>query len=231
MAIVSTNFPSAIGLFHNEDGGRADWSVLIEEFTAEIILDTPDPISYADRVFIDLRVGGEKATVGDFYTDNDPFFDWYSGGSPGTFTLSGKRDDDSSRIVAQHDATVYDGLPPGEGEWVVRKSGFNTSEVIHREPVTVVPRWVSPNVLSIGDCGASDTDLRPGDETTITATVSNPGFDPMAGDAVVFVGGSESSVPFTVPPRGEVSVEATFEVEGSGQMQYGIDLRGVGHNY
>lgn len=231
MAIVSTNFPSTIGLFHNEDGGRADWNVLIEDFTAELVVDSDDPISYADRAFIRLRVGGEEATVGDIYTDNDPYFDWYSGEQEGTFTLSGRRDDDSSRIVAQHNATQYDGLPPGRGEWVVEKVEFSSREVVHREPVTVVPRWVRPNVLSIGDCVASDTDLRPGDETTISATVSNPGFDPMAGDAVVFVGDSESPVSFEVSPRGEVSVEATFAVEGSGQMQYGIDLRGVGHNY
>lgn len=231
MAIVDTNFPSRIGLFHNEDGGPADWNVLVEDFTAEVVVNNRDPINYADQTLIELHVNGVETTVGDLYTDSQAFFLWKQD-PQGTFTLSGRRDDDSSRIVAQHDATQYDGLPPGQGEWVVRHIEFNRAEgIVHREPVTVTADWINPNVLALQNCSASATDLKPGDQTTLSATIDNPGFDPLAGDAVAFVGGTETVIPFEVAPRGEASVEATFEVTEGGTMDYGFDLRNVGHNY
>jgi len=232
MAIVSADFPGTIGLFHTRDGGEADWNVLVREFNAPIVVDSDEPINYADDINVELEVGGESAVVGAVYTDSDYFFDWQTDDDEaGTYELVAMRDGDSSRIVAQHDAEEYDGLPPGEGDWVVYKSTFSDYIEIHREPVTVVPEWVSPNVLSLQNCSASGRDLRPGDQTTLSATIDNPSFDPLAGEAVAFVGSTEASIPFEVPARGETAVEATFEVTGSGRMEYGFDFRGVGHNY
>lgn len=231
MAIVSTSFPHTIGLYHNQDGGQADWNVLIERFGVGVEVDSTDEIGHGDRVKIEISVGGVTRRVGELLTDKDSHFDWYTSGEEGTYSFFGNRDDDSSRIVAEHDATVYTGLPPGEGEWILRNVEFGSEAVLHREPVTVVPRWFSPNVLSLQDCSASATEIRPGDETTVSTTIDNPSYDPIAGDAVAFVGSTEVAIPFEVEPRGEASAEATFEVTGSEPVEYGFNLENVGHNY
>ena len=231
MAIVSTELPDEIGLFHVNDGGETEWNVLVRDFFADVVIDNKEQIDWEDDVYVDLRVGGETATVGAVATSSDRLFEW---DEEGTFRTSARRDDDSSRIVAQHNAADYDGLPPGEGEWVLRRVRFEgelVSTELYTKPVTVVPEWVAPNVLSLTDCGASSEFLRPGDQTTLSTTIDNPSYDPLAGDAVAFVGSIREPVAFTVPPRGQTSVEATFEVESNGEIAYGFDLENVGHNY
>ena len=231
MAVVSTNFPDAVSLYHRQKDGPADWLLVLDEVRLSFSVDTQ--YDYANDVFagpndtihIKLVQGGEDYTVGSFFTqDTDRYLRWDEDEKP-TYTLHGSVDDDSSQIVGQHSAAEYEGIAPGGAEWVV----FNASEsqTLAREPVEVVPEWISPGVLSLTDCGSSDGDIHPGDRTTISAVVDNPSYDPLAGSAVAFVGDAREAVAFEVPPRGEASVEATFEVTEYGHQPSTEDLRRI----
>jgi len=232
MAVVGTNFPDRVALNHTYNQGTANWLVEIENFSLSLTLDEADPIYTDDTVYIQIEVDGNRETVGDMYTEGMFFESWvWDDDEEGTFNLGGRRDDDSSRLVANHDGTNYDGLRPGEGEWIIELQEFSDSQIVAREPVTVYPTWINPGDLKIQNCSTSETRLRPGETATLSTTINNEGYDPLAGDAVAFVGDTETEIPFEVAPRGETTVEATFEMETIGTLDYGFDLRDVAHNY
>lgn len=235
MGVVGTNFPSTIGIYHVEDDGIADWNVIINGATLSFTVDTQYEYPGAkagpyDTIQIWIYQDGRDYLVGSFFTqDRDSYLRWDEDEQP-TYNLYGNIDTDSSRIVAEHSGPQYDGLKPGDAEWVIINASENQQELA-REPVTVVAEWVGPENVTIENCGVSDRRVNTGSEVTTQATVNNEGYDPLTGTVEAFVGGSREPIEFEVSARGEASVEASFEVSGAGVLDYGYDVADVKHNY
>ena len=235
MGITSIGLPERIQLYRTEDGYK-DWIIKVPNGydgpSLSMTVDSTDPVGHADRVWVKLSDGERVESVGEINTDTDSHFDWYTEeNEEGTYTFRGRIEDDSSRIVGRQDATNYDALKPGRGEWIVEvEDGFNRKEV-HREDVIIDASWISPSNVTVESCGTEPTDIKSGESVTISGVVNNKGWDPMTGVAEIYAGDASTSVQFNLPPRGEKEVEASFTLEGGGQVETGIDLNNVTHNY
>lgn len=189
--------------------------------------------SYEPKIFIE--VDGDRQLVGKGNEDTGGYDDWSPFDEDGfwygiygdTFPLIAEIDEDSSAIIGTQNLNQYDGLPFGEGKWIVDGN---------EQPVTVTPGWIDPDDFEVRGCSVSDDEPTVGDTVTVEATVFNTSYNPMKCDAEVFVGNARETVAVTTDGRGNTGtqqqrVSASFEVTQPGSVDYGVDLTNITHNY